>query len=151
MKLKSDFLFSLTLFLVFLICSLTLLVMGADNYRKTVNAMTDNYSSRTAAAYVVEKIRQHDQAGCIAAENGVLSLETVYGGVSWTTYLYEYDGWLCEVMIRTGTGYQPDDGQKIMEAEAFSVSEETAGLLRIVTVTDGQEYSVLTTVRSGKG
>ena len=60
-----DFLFVLTLFFVFAISTLFLVIIGANVYKKTVDNMTINYNTRTAYAYLTEKIRQNDQEGAI--------------------------------------------------------------------------------------
>ena len=52
-----DFLFVLSLFCVFAVSSVLLILFGADIYNKTVQQMECNYSSRTSIAYITEKIR----------------------------------------------------------------------------------------------
>ena len=55
-----DILFVLSLFCVFAVSSALLILFGADIYKKTVQQMENNYSTRTSIAYITEKIRQSD-------------------------------------------------------------------------------------------
>ena len=52
MKAKTDFLFTLLLFLLFAVSALGLILTGAGVYERTVNSMEDNFEERTALSYV---------------------------------------------------------------------------------------------------
>ena len=55
-----DLLFVLSLFCVFTVCAFLVVSIGANVYRATAENMENTYSTRTALAYVTEKLRQHD-------------------------------------------------------------------------------------------
>ena len=61
-----DILFVIALFCIFALSAIFLISVGADIYGKTVSHMEANFNSRTAFAYVTEKIRQSDQADGIS-------------------------------------------------------------------------------------
>ena len=61
-----DILFIITLFGAFIVSALFIVVLGAHVYESTVNDMESNFTSRTAIAYVTEKIRQHDSSDAIS-------------------------------------------------------------------------------------
>ena len=76
MKAKTDFLFTLLLFLLFAVSALGLILTGAGVYERTVNSMEDNFEERTALSYVAEKLRQNDGAGTVFAEDDMLRICT---------------------------------------------------------------------------
>lgn len=70
MKLKQknhsiDSLFSFLLLLIFCLFALLLAGMGSSIYKNGAEHLNENYTSRTAIAYLTEKVRQHDRAGDI--------------------------------------------------------------------------------------
>lgn len=60
-----DVLFILTLFLVFALSSISVVGIGIQVYRTIVTDMDSNYNSRTAIAYVTEKLREADTSGSV--------------------------------------------------------------------------------------
>ncbi len=62
-----DTLFVIALFCLFALSAIFLITIGANIYGKTVNNMEDNFNSRTALAYITEKVRQSDNADSISA------------------------------------------------------------------------------------
>ena len=61
-----DFLFPLSLFGIFAVCALFLIVIGAGVYERLEKNMEDTYAVSTAFSYVTEKLRQHDARGQIS-------------------------------------------------------------------------------------
>ena len=55
-----DFLFVLGLFFTFTISAIFLVLIGSAVYKNTVTRMDQNYDTRTAFAYITEKVRQGD-------------------------------------------------------------------------------------------
>lgn len=55
-----DVIFPIAVFFVFAASSLAVLMLASKIYDDTSTSASDNYSSRTAFAYVSEKLRQHD-------------------------------------------------------------------------------------------
>ncbi len=131
MKLKTDVVFPLVLFCVFAVMALGLVVTGANVYSQTVSSMEENYESRTALAYVAEKIRQNDRTGAVSAKDGVLTISDQDEDGSYVLYIYEHDGYLTELSTRAGLEFSPEAGQPILEVEEFSVSETPEGMIQI--------------------
>ena len=81
-------------------------IIGSGVYRNTTVQMEENYVARTALSYVAEKVRQHDTSGGVrlTEEEGetVLVLQNTENttDTDYLTYIYSYDGWLCELVIR---------------------------------------------------
>lgn len=156
MKLKQenrhivDVLFVLALFCVFAISALMLVMLGANVYQKTVDDMDHNYNSRTAFSYVTEKIRQNDTSSAVSAGTldgrPAILLSQEFDGKLFTTYLYEYDGYLTELF----TGTEPDLGSDILKAghpliplKDFTLTEVKPSLYRFVLTTEDAENLTL--------
>ena len=143
MRPKTDFLFTLVLLVLFALASLALVVTGASVYRNTASSMEENYTTRTALAYVAEKIRQNDVAGALEAQDHVLCL-TQYGEENACLYIYEYQGWLSELLIWEDQEFRPEEGQRLLEVGAFSVEPQGGSLYQIsVSGADGETASLL--------
>ena len=53
-----DILFVLALFGIFALSAIFLITIGANIYGKTMNNMERNFDTRTALAYITEKVRR---------------------------------------------------------------------------------------------
>lgn len=136
-----DILFVLTLFGAFTLSALTLVSIGAEVYRHTVNDMSENYELRTTTSYLTEKIRQHNLF-CdsdnirITVFSGVqaLTLSRELNDEIFYTHLYLDDGYLKELFTRS-EGYLGEDalgaGQKIMKLSDFVPKKISDNLIAI--------------------
>ena len=144
MKHKTDVLFPLILFCVFAVMALGLVVTGAGVYSRTVSSMEEGYSSRTALAYVAEKLRQNDRAGAVSVSDNVLSLYDSDENGAYVLYIYSYEGYLTELSTREDLDFSPEAGQKLLKLSDFSVSETAEGMIRVsVRAEGGDEASML--------
>ena len=134
-----DVLFILTLFLVFALSSISVVGIGIQVYRTIVTDMDSNYNSRTAIAYVTEKLREADTSG--AARLGTIDdcdaliLSQTIGIKEYCTYLYAYDGNLCELFASTEAELPASAGQSIMGIRSFQIYQEQDNLYRIEILT----------------
>ena len=55
-----DFLFPVTVFFVFTISALTVILLAARIYQSTADDSQRNYTSGTALSYITEKLHQND-------------------------------------------------------------------------------------------
>lgn len=139
-----DILFVISLFCIFALSAVFLITVGANIYGKTVSHMEDNFNCRTSFAYVTEKIRQADEKGAVSAGEfdglpAILITETVEN-TCYITYLYAYNGYLKELMIREDTPLSPEAGQDILPVTEFSFQKITDQLFAFTIATD-QENS----------
>ncbi len=151
-----DILFVLTLFFVFALSALTLVVLGANVYRSTVDHMDESFTDRTSYAYITQKLRQNDEAGALSfADFGgtdacVFTQEinnTIYN-----TYIYEYDGYLCELLARADMDMEPAAGTKILELDSFEITPVTPKLSRVdLSFADGKSMQVYVSSHTGSG
>ncbi len=130
-----DLIFILSLFCMFAISSVLLILLGADVYQKTLQRMAANDTSRTSVLYLTEKIRQTKAPDSlhIVSKNGtqVLMLTTTIQDITYATSLYEYNGYLYELFARTDLELSPDAGQPIVELHDLSFSKITPDILEI--------------------
>ena len=96
-----DILFVIALFCMFALSAIFLISVGADIYGKTVSHMESNFNSRTAFAYVTEKVRQADAASAIdiGQLDGIpaLTITQTMGDTQYITYLYQHENHLKEL------------------------------------------------------
>ncbi len=148
-----DFIFTLSLFGVFAVSALLVLVIGANVYRSTVNTQEANAMKRTAIAYIAEKIRQNDTSGSISAGEvegcPALILKSEYGKESYSTYIYTYNGSLRELFMKSSAVPALIAGQEIAEISGFSVDSVSDHLYRTsVTDKNGQSLSLYINTKS---
>lgn len=148
-----DILFVLSLFCVFAVSSVLLILFGADIYQKTVQQMDSNYTSRTSIAYITEKIRQSDTENAIqiVSQNGtqVLMLTNIINEIPYATSLYEFDGYLYELFARTDLELPLDAGQPVMELHSLSFSQIEPNILEIsFTDTTNKKQTIYVSMHS---
>ena len=88
-----DLVFPIALFFVFAASALVVLILAADIYASTTNHFQVNDESRTALAYISEKIRQNDTDGALSIatieQTDCIALSQDFNGTLCTTYIYE--------------------------------------------------------------
>lgn len=135
-----DILFVIALFCIFALSAIFLISIGANVYGKTVEHMDSNFSQRTSFAYVTEKIRQSDQLDAVSTGeldgHPALLITQNIGDSEYITYLYEYNGYLKELMVRADTPLGPEAGQDILAVTDFSLTEVSEGLFSFTIATD---------------
>ena len=149
-----DMIFVVALLFLFVMSALMLIALGSSIYRQSVNTMQENTESRTAYAYITEKLRQYDAEGSIRADKfhgqNALVISSRVDGTEYLTYLYEYEGSLMELIARADSGDIPArQGQKIMDISSFDVKPMGDGIFKMnVELTDGRVITFITTRKS---
>ena len=105
-----------------------------------------NYGSRTCLSYVTEKIRQSDTDGGVETGtfDGIpcLILRQNFGDQAYATYLYSYEGQLCELFVQEGADVHAPDGQRILEVNNFNITEQEKGIFKISCSDENGKESV---------
>lgn len=110
-------LLALTVFAVFALCVLLVLLSGAQVYRGLTERGEENCASRTAVRYLTTRIRQAESVtvgdfeGCHA-----LIIPEQIDGTTYLTRVYVYDGYLRELYCAESADLQPQDGEKVLPA-----------------------------------
>ena len=138
-------LFTMLLFLVFILSALFTVLTGSRVYENITARSDKNFSSSTALSYIANKVRQGDRAGMTDIKEiegtQVLELRQQIGGIYWL------DGSIRELFTDTGSGLGLEDGLEILECEGLSFSRE-GNVLHIRT--EGENGGTLAlSLRSG--
>lgn len=148
-----DLIFPIALFFVLAASSLAAVLLASNVYRHTVQAEQSNFESRTSLSYVAWKVRQNDESGAVSIGTfdgqDSLVMKQFYDGQEYRTYIYEYDGYLRELVVRADVEANAAAGRKILEVQDFQMEEFGDGIFRFSYVgEDGKQVSTMAAVRS---
>lgn len=149
----TDIIFMLSLFCVFAVLALFVVVLGADVYKGISADMDQNDRARTSVAYLTEKMRQNDVPGGVAVDRmgggDALVLKKNVGGKRYETWIFAADGSLRELTVAEGTQPTAEAGQEILDAASLKVIREEGNLFKI-TVEDssGNEFEGAVALKS---
>lgn len=148
-----DLLFPLAVFFVLTVSSVALVVLACGFYSRQVKKSENSYFSRTALAYVVEKVHQSDENGAVNvgkfAEADALVIRQNYGEKEYETYLYSYDGYLRELFIQEGVKAKMTDGRKILKLRNFKAEKVSNALFHLYCESeDGEQTDTFVSIKS---
>ncbi len=133
-KYHVDIVFALALFCAFALTAIVLVIAGGTVYKNTVDSMNKNYDARTALAYITQKIRQSDEDNAFeikTTEAGdTLVINQVVNGNVYETYIYEMDGFLCELVTKQNVEFDMTGGDKLLELSDFSIEKINDNLFK---------------------
>lgn len=129
-----DTIFVFMIFGILMLCALFVVLFGAKIYKKTAHDMDVNFNSRTALAYVTEKVHQHDKKDCVEVmiNDGrpVLKLKQYVNGDEYCTYLYDDEGYLKELTAKGDVGLIRGAGINIIKLNEFRAEKISDSLYR---------------------
>lgn len=133
-------LFTMLLFLVFVLCALFTVLIGSRVY-ENINVRSDaNYTGNTALSYIANKVRQGDRADMVDVVDidgtQVLEMRQEIGGSEYVTWIYWSEGSIRELFTDTSSGLGLGDGLEILDCGGLKLSRE-GRLLRIETLGEG--------------
>ena len=135
-KFHVDLLFALALFCVFALTAIVLVIAGGTVYKNTVVNMNKNYDARTALAYITQKMHRSDENNAFefkqTAAGDTLVIKQLVEGKTYNTYIYESEGYLCELVTKQTTEFDPSGGDKLLEVKDFSIEEVQKGLYKFI-------------------
>ncbi len=101
-----NILFVLSLFCVFAVTALLVVILGANVYKGISSNMQDHYGARVSVSYITEKVRQSDETGGVdlreMEEGPALVLIQAVGGYTYETWIYAEAGFLKEATVEAG-------------------------------------------------
>ena len=148
-----DFIFPISLFFMFALCALTVLLFAARIYRSTTENSSLNYSARSGLSYISEKIHQNDadgniRVGELCGETAPI-MEQTYKDSVYYTYIYSYEGALRELYIKADGSADLSAGTRILDVEDFSIEQIDDHLFKFSCTTEGgQTDSILVATKS---
>ena len=151
-KHQIDGLLVLLLFSVFAISILSVLLTGADAYKRLADRDDAAYDRRTAEQYVATKVRQAAGEVEVVAFGGVpaIQLAEEIDGEQYITRVYWYDGYIRELFSATEDTLMPEDGEQVFPVEAMTI-EQSGNLLRICITDDARMTEQYLLCRGGEG
>lgn len=140
-----DLLFTIALFCVFAVSSLSVILIGANVYRSVTSRASDTYSTRTVLSYIAQKFQSMDN-GCPAELLNLDGLDTLalyqeYNGELFVTYIYEDGESLRELFTRADAAFDPGAGSTIMKAAGFRIEEVKDGIFYLQVESPGGEQA----------
>lgn len=143
----------LSIFLLFAICSLILMILGAHQYIQISDDARMHFEVRTPMAYITNKVRQNDTYGNVQVNKvegkDVLIVYEIDGEEIYETWIYEYGGSLRELYIKQGDNPKLDWGMELLELKALKMNIEN-NLLKVDFITPHEEaHQFILKVRSG--
>ncbi|MDD6328023.1 MAG: DUF4860 domain-containing protein [Lachnospiraceae bacterium] len=149
-----DTLFLLALLCVFLISALFVVLFGAHIYKQTIRDTSDNFTVRTASAYITEKLRRFDSADNITittqSSGSVVALRQTTEGHTYVTYLYFDESALKELTILDGSEFLRSAGTPILELHGFN-AEEISPAFYAFHITDTNDNTTTFYVSAANG
>lgn len=144
-------LFTMLLFLVFVLCALYTVLIGGKVYENIRSRMGDSGTGGVALSYIANKVRQGDAAGAVNVKEidsvPVLELKQEINGETYVTWIYYYEGYIRELFTDVQSNLGLSDGLGVIESNGLSF-EKNGRLLKVETAgADGK--SLLLSVRSG--
>jgi len=152
-KFNVDGVLALVLLGVFAVCVLLVLMQGARSYERLTLRGQDSYNERTAAQYVVTRIRQADVHGAVSLGEidniQTLELRETINGETYVTRVYCCDGYIRELFSAEKYTFEPDAGQYILPAQKLVFMLENGLLTANIVQENGESVQVSISIRSG--
>lgn len=128
----TDIFFTLALFCVFIASSLFIVIMGADIYEKTINSIENNFNLETSIAYLRQKTHQNDFKDkiCESQVEGITALLLKDENDEFYTYIYYYNGYLQEQLVKKNSSPSLSGGEEISKLLNFNFEFISQNLIR---------------------
>lgn len=144
-------LFTMLLFLVFVLCALFTVLTGGKVYENINGRMEQSYTDSVALQYLANKVRQGDAAGQVEVkmveDTPVLELRQVIGDEVYLTWIYYLEGSIRELFTFADSGLTLRDGLEILECDGLQLEQEGRLITARTTGEDGG--SLCLSLRSG--
>ena len=130
---------------LFALMSILLVLYGAQMYRTTVARAEENNAQRVLTSYIRSMVRAEDAADSIRVEDrdgvSTIAMYEEISGKPYVTWIYTWDGSLCEQFTAADRPFVPGHGTVI--AAAGGMTPEIENGLLTVSMTDGDGKEVL--------
>ncbi len=145
-------LFTMLLFLVFIMCALFTVLAGSKVYENISSRMDQTYTGSVALQYVANKVRQGDTDGAVEVKTvdgqPVLEIRESIEGGDYITWIYYYEGSIRELFTYEDSGLGLADGLEILECDGLELTQD-GQLLHVTTLGTGGG-SLILSLRSGR-
>lgn len=131
-------LFTMLLFLVFVLCALFTVLIGSRVYENIIVRSDANYTGNTALSYIANKVRQGDRAGMVNVVDvdgtQVLEMKQEIGDSEYVTWIYWDNGSIRELFTDTSSGLGLGDGLEILECQGLKLLRDGRLLYRLLCI-----------------
>lgn len=145
-------LFTMLLFLVFIMCALFTVLAGSKVYENISRRMDQTYTGSVALQYVANKVRQGDSADAVTVkefeDQPVLEVKQTIEDAEYITWIYYYEGSIRELFTYEDSGLGLSDGLEILECDGLELKQD-GQLLHVTTLGTGGG-SLTLSLRSGR-
>lgn len=145
---------ALLLLVLFAAGILSVLFTGAHVYKGVAARDAASYDRRTCAQYLANKVRQASAPDSVLVsefgDGDSLVICQRVGGEECRTQIYCHDGWMMELFTASVSGFEPEDGEKIVPMETFTVTSSGNVLRMKIVDGEGKEESIVLTLRGGR-
>ena len=148
-------LYPLGLLAVYALLAAGVILLAAEGFRSSQTRADREFGCTTALAYVTEKLRSGDRQDAVRVDSLegcpalVISLDRE--GAGYDTYIYCYDGYLRELMVRREVTPAPRMGRALLELESLSPTWAGEGLLRLECGLQGDTLTRYVNLKAGEG
>lgn len=146
-------LFTLLLFLVFVLSALFTILTGSQVYENITARSDRNFTGSTALSYMANKVRQGDRAGMVDVREiegtPVLEMKQEIGESVYVTWIYWKDGTIRELFTDENSGLGLEDGLEILDCGGLNLEKQGSRIM-IETLGEGGG-SLSLSLRSSKG
>ena len=145
---------ALLLFAVFAVGILSVLLTGANAYRRLTERDSRQYDARTSVRYVMTKLRQAPSSAAVSVaqfgDGDALELREEINGEEYLTRIYCHDGWMMELFTAAGGDFAPEDGERLFNAEAMKLQLMGSFLRAEIVDGNGQTNRFRLLLRGGE-
>jgi hypothetical protein len=140
---------------LFAIMSTLLVLLGAQMYRNVTMRADQGNENRILNAYVRSMVRAEDAQEALSIEehDGIttLAMHEMIGEDPYVTWIYTYDGMLCEQFTRAEREFKPEAGSKLAEANSFEPEIRDGMVTVTIGYGDEQQCVITESLRCSSG
>lgn len=147
----------LFLFACFSICVMSVLLIGADLYRKQAERDVTGYQKRTVSQYITTRIHQSDSYdACFVGDfetrspqstgNTFFFTETI-NGAEYYTCIYCHDGYLHELFASADATLDLSAGEPLLRVESVNFVDNGRNIIAMITHIDGSRQKIVVNLR----
>ena len=152
-----SFIAPLFLFAFFSICVMSVLIMGADLYRKQTQRDLVGYNHRTVSQYISTRIHQSDKHNSFfvsdfntqtpQSKGNAFFFTEIINGSEYYTCIYSHDGYLYELFAAKEDSLDITAGERILEVQSVEFIDNGKNITVNVTHLDDSVQTIVINLR----
>lgn len=151
-KHMTDIMFVITLFCVFAVSALTVMLLGSNVYKKIVTNTNNNFDTRTSLIYISTKIHQNDRAGSVylaeLEDITALFIEQDIGDEVYLTVIFHDAGYIKEIFTEKNNDFDKSYGKEIIKSGSLTFADMGDKLIKLVNTNAGVTDEMIISLRT---